>query len=364
MKTSKLQIDLNKFKFNIKKIKDKLSAKTQIIAMIKADAYGNGAENLIDTLIESKVNYVGVANALEGEYIRNYNNEINIIVLNQPTCEQIDYIVKNDLICGVSDEMFIRELNDCAVEKGVIIRAHLEIDTGAGRNGILPSQLDDMINLFNNLTNVKLEGIYTHFTCADSDDEFTLTQIEKFESVVERVREYGIDPIVHCANSAAIINYPQVHFDMVRPGILLYGYYTDESIKGQIAVKPVEKWISQISYIKRVPKGTAISYNKTFITERESVIAIVPVGYADGYKRAFSNKADVLINGKRARVVGTVCMDMIMIDVTDIDNVNIGDEVYLFDNKEITVDELAKIANTINYEIIVGIGKRVEREYI
>jgi len=144
----------------------------------------------------------------------------------------------------------------------------------------------------------------------------------------------------------------------------LYGYYTDESIKGQIAVKPVEKWISQISYIKRVPKGTAISYNKTFITERESVIAIVPVGYADGYKRAFSNKADVLINGKRARVVGTVCMDMIMIDVTDIDNVNIGDEVYLFDNKEITVDELAKIANTINYEIIVGIGKRVEREYI
>lgn len=364
MKISKLQIDLNALKFNINQIKNRLSAKTEIIAMLKADAYGNGANKLIDTLIANGINYIAVANALEGENIREYNKEINIVVLNQPTFEQIEYIIKNNLICGVSGEEFVRELNKCAESNNVISKVHLEIDTGAGRNGILPSQLDDILNLFNEEKNVELEGVYTHFTCADSDDEFTLSQIEMFESVIEKVRSYGINPIVHCANSATIINYPQAHYDMVRPGILLYGYYPDESVKGGIEVKPVEKWISEISYLKKVPKGSAISYNKTFITDRESIIAVIPVGYADGYKRSFSNKADVLVKGKRARVVGRVCMDMIMVDVTDIEDVKVGDEVCLFDNKEITVDELAKIANTINYEIIVGIGKRVEREYI
>lgn len=363
MKISKLEIDLNAFKFNIKQIKNKLSSKTQIIAMIKADAYGNGAEKLLDALLESDVNYVAVANALEGESIRKHNDNINIIVLNQPLEEQIDSIVKNNLICGVSGVEFIKELNKCAFNNNVVSSVHLEIDTGAGRNGILPNQLDDIMDVFKELPNVKLEGVYTHFTCADSDDEFSLKQIDKFNNILDRIEKYGINPIVHCANSATLINYPQVHFDMVRPGILLYGYYPDESLKGSIEVKPVEKWMSEISYIKKVPKGTAISYNKTFITDRESIIAVVPVGYADGYKRAFSNKADVLIKGKRARVVGSVCMDMMMVDVTDIPDVVIGETVYLFDNKEITVDELAKIANTINYEIITGIGKRVERVY-
>ena len=364
MKISQLEIDLEAFKFNIKQIKRKLSNKTQIIAMIKADAYGNGAENLIDALVESNVNYVAVANALEGESIRKHNDKINIIVLNQPLEEQIEYIVKNNLICGVSGVEFIRKLNEYALTNNVVSSVHLEIDTGAGRNGILPEQLDDMMKLFNELNNVKLEGVYTHFTCADSDDEFSLKQITKFNECVEKIKGYGVTPVVHCANSATLINYPQVHFDLVRPGILLYGYYPDKSLQGSIEVKPVEKWVSKISYIKKVPKGTAISYNKTFITDRESIIAVVPVGYADGYKRAFSNKADVLIKGKRARVVGSVCMDMMMVDVTDIPDVDIGETVYLFDNKEITVDELAKIANTINYEIIVGIGKRVERVYV
>jgi len=364
MKTSILQIDLSALEYNIKQIKNKLSIKTQILAMIKSDAYGSGAEKLINTLIKNEINYIGVANAIEGENIRKCNNNINIVVLNQPTVDQIDYIVRNNLICGVSSIKFLNELNNSARENNLTIRVHLEVDTGAGRNGILPDEIELFMNSFNRLSNLKLEGIYTHFTCADSDDEFTLNQIQKIENVVKIIEEYGIKPIVHCANSATIVNYPQAHFDMVRPGILLYGYYPDKSVKGSIELKPVEKWISEISFIKKVPANTPISYNKTFITKRESLIAVIPVGYADGYKRAFSNRAEVLINGKRAKVVGNVCMDMFMVDVTDIGGVNIGDKVYLFDNEEITVDELATIANTINYEIMVGIGKRVEREYV
>jgi len=364
MTNSKLQIDLDAFKFNVNQIKSKLSSKTRIMAMIKADAYGIGAEKLINTLTECDVNYVAVANALEGESIRKHSSEINIVVINQPLEEQIERIVENNLIAGISGMDFVKKLNECARKNNVISKVHLEVDTGAGRNGILPSQLDNIMNVFNELTNIKLEGVYTHFSCADSDDEYTLNQIKIFENVIEKIKEMGINPIIHCANSAAILNYPQVHFDMVRPGILLYGYYPDESIKRQITLKPVEKWVSKISYIKKVPKGTSISYNKTFVTDRDSIIAVVPVGYADGYRRVFSNKADVLVKGKRAKVVGNVCMDMMMIDVTDISEVNIGDDVYLFENKEITVDELAKIADTINYEIIVGIGKRVGREYI
>jgi len=364
MKISKLQIDLKALKYNIKQIKDKLSSKTKIIAMVKSDAYGNGAEKLIDTLLEGGINYFGVANAIEGKILRNHAENVNIIILNQPLEEQIEDIIKSKLICGISGIEFAEKLNDCAKQNDVICKVHLEVDTGAGRNGVLYNEVDDFIQKLKILTNIELDGIYTHFTCADCDDEYTLQQIEKFEVVVEKIKENGINPIIHCANSAAIINYPQIHFDMVRPGILLYGYYPDESVKGQIFVKPVEKWISEISFIKKVPQGTAISYNKTFVTDRESIIAVIPVGYADGYRRAFSNKSDVLIKGKRARVVGNVCMDMMMVDVTDIEGVNVGDKVYLFDNNVITVDELANIANTINYEIIVGIGKRVEREYI
>ncbi len=363
MSTSKLQINLSNLAYNIKQIENKVKRNTKIIAVIKSDGYGNGANNLINTLINNNIDTVAVANAIEGSYIRSISEGINILILNQPLVKDVDLIVDNNLIVGSCDKDFLKELNLVASKKGIVSKIHLEIDTGAGRNGVLLNDVHDIVEFILTLKNIELDGIYTHFTCSDSDDEYTLNQIEKFNNSIDIVKSFGINVKAHASNSAAIINYPEANYDYVRPGLILYGYYPDESIKGRIDLKPVEQWISEISYIKIVPSGSAISYNKTFITTRETKLAIVPVGYADGYRRRFSNKAEVVINGKRARVIGMVCMDMIMVDVTDID-AKLGDKVYLFDNKLVTVDELAKIADTISYEILVGIGKRVEREYI
>ncbi|MBQ7669031.1 MAG: alanine racemase [Clostridia bacterium] len=361
MSTSKLQINLTNFAHNINQIKSKINKNTKIIAVVKADAYGNGVCKLIDTLLKNNIEYVAVANAIEGSNIRSLNNDLNILILNQPPKEDIETIVSNNLICGACDKEFLMKLNEVASKKNVTIKIHLEVDTGAGRNGVLLNNVKDIVKYILTLKNIELDGIYTHFTCSDCDDEYTLNQIEKFDKAIEIVKSYGLNVKAHASNSAAIINYPEANYDLVRPGLILYGYYPDESIKGRIDIKPVEKWVSEVTYIKEVPKGSAISYNKTFVTNKKSKIAVVPVGYADGYRRSFSNKAEVVINGQKVKVVGTVCMDMIMVDVTNID-VKVGDKVYLFDNELVTVEDLAALAGTINYEIIAGIGKRVERE--
>jgi len=365
MRPTRLEINLSNLKHNIIEVQNIVSDNVEIIAVLKASAYGNGAEILLNTFKNEGINNFAVAIPEEGEKLRKLDKNINIIILNQPNLCEVDTIINNNLTCGACEIEFLEILNKKSIENKKVSKIHIEVDTGEGRNGVLPDNLPEFLDKVLELENIEIEGVFTHLTCADSDSEYTYEQINKFNKALEYIKNKGINiKFIHAANSSGVLGYKQAHFNAVRPGIMLYGYYPDSKYSENITLKPVEKLVSKINYIKMMPVGSGISYDKTFIAERETKIAVVPIGYADGYKRAFSNKADVLINGKRAKVIGKVCMDMIMVDITDLDNVNINDDVYLFDNEEITVEELAKIADTINYEIISTISFRVDRVYI
>lgn len=365
MRPTRLEIKLSNLKHNIEAIKNIIFNNAEIIAVLKASAYGNGAEILLNTFKDERINNFAVAIPDEGEKLRKLDKNINIIILNQPNICEINTIIDNNLTCGACSIEFLEALDKKSYENKTTTRIHIEVDTGEGRNGVLPEFLPEFLDRVLKLKNIQIEGVFTHLTCADSDSEYTYLQIKKFNKAIEYIKSKGVNvKYIHAANSSGILGYKDAHFNAVRPGIMLYGYYPDSKYKDKVELKPVEKLVSKINYIKTMPIGSGISYDKTFIAERETKIAVIPIGYADGYKRAFSNKAEVLINGKRAKVIGKVCMDMIMVDITDLENVNINDDVYLFDNEEITVEELAKIADTINYEIISTISFRVDRKCI
>jgi alanine racemase len=247
----------------------------------------------------------------------------------------------------------------------VTLDVHLKIDTGMGRLGLRAGEPDIWLP---KLKALRIAGVFSHFSTAESvDGDYTKKQLEVFTGVVTRLRAAGMTALFHFANSAATITQPAAYFDMVRPGIMLYGAYPSPAMAQQIVLKPVLSWHTKILQLKKVPAGTSISYGQTFVTKRESLIATLPVGYADGYQRVLSNRGEVLVRGKRAPVAGRVCMDLTMLDVTDIRNVQQGDEVVLLGrqgNAEITADEMAAWANTISYEIFTSIGARVPRIHI
>jgi alanine racemase len=235
-----------------------------------------------------------------------------------------------------------------------------------GRLGFLPSEIDAWLPELKKLKSLKIEGVFSHFSQAESvQGGYTKKQLFLFREVVERLRAEAVAPsLAHLANSAATITLPEAYFDMVRPGIMLYGPYPSPEMRNQIELRPVLSWKTRIMQLKKVPAGTSISYGQTFVTQRPSIIATLPLGYADGYRRSLSNRGEVLIRGKRAPVAGRVCMDLTMVDVTGIANVQLGDEVVLLgrqDNAEITADEMAAWANTISYEILTSISARVPR---
>lgn len=234
-----------------------------------------------------------------------------------------------------------------------------------GRTGVQLENLEKFIEQALKLKNIEIEGIFTHFAACDTDFEYTKMQIEQFKKATTYI-ESKIPTIkyVHCGNSSGIINIKDLPGNMIRPGIMLYGYLPDQSLTEKVTLKPSCLLKSKISFIKEVDENTSISYGRTFITKRKSIIANVPIGYADGIRRSLSNKGHVVIHNKKAPIVGRVCMDSFMIDVTDIKNVKIGDEIYIWDNEQITLEEVAKQCDTINYEILSTISNRVVREVI
>ena len=365
MRATKLYIDLSAIDFNIKSIKAKLKTGTEIMPVIKATAYGTGDIGLKDTLLKNNINIVAVALTEEGVNLRKHDFNMPIVILNQPLEEEIPYIVDNSLTPGIAVLDFAKKLNEYSSKKQVITNVHVEIDTGMGRVGLKPKETVNFIKELQKLNNINVEGIYAHFSSADTSREYTNMQIENFEFVLKELEKENIEiKYKHTCNSAGVMAYPEAHYNLVRPGISIYGYYPDESLKNNLELKPSAKLKSKISFIKQVDEGTAISYNRKYITNKKSVIATVPIGYADGIRRELTNKGKVYINGKIAPIVGTVCMDSFMVDVTDIPNTNIGDEVVIFDNENITLEDLAKDCNTINYEILSCISNRVPREYV
>jgi alanine racemase len=359
-------VDLNALRENFRQIKKKVGPKVKILSMVKANAYGHGAPAVARALAAEGSDAFGVATLEEGIELRQAGIRQPIIVLAGVYLEQLDLFLQNDLIPVLHELETLRALEKTLAGQGMTLPIHLEIDTGMGRIGFLDSQINDWLPELGKLKALKLEGVFSHFSDGETANEaYTENQLKSFLLVTERLRRAAFVPsLVHMAKSGTIITVPDSHLAIVRPGLILYGIYPSPDMTKEIHLKPVLSWKTRVLQLRRLTRGSSIGYGRTFKTKRDSLIATLPVGYADGYQRLFSNRACVLVRGERAPVVGRVSMDLTTVDVTDIRKVQQGDEVVLLGRQgdaEISADEMAAWANTISYEILTSISNRVPR---
>ena len=359
-------IDHEALRSNLRQIRDKVGSRVKILCMVKANGYGHGATEISPTLARAGADAFGVATLEEAVQLREAGIQAPLIVLAGVFPAQLDTFVEYKLTPVVHDLISLKALNRESSRRQVELGVHLKIDTGMGRLGFLAAEADQWIAAIKQAESLHIQGVFSHFSHAESvQGDYTQKQLEIFKRVLGQLRSADVIPdLVHLANSAATITLPAAYFDMVRPGLMLYGVYPSPNMKEQINLKPVLSWKTKILQLKNVPSGTSVSYGQTYVTERESLIATLPIGYADGYPRVLSNRGEALVRGQRARIAGRVCMDLTMIDVTDIRNVRQGDEVVLLGRQggaEISADEIAAWANTISYEILTSIGTRVPR---
>ncbi|MBU3142545.1 alanine racemase [Clostridium sp. CF012] len=364
------EVDLDKLAYNMREIR-RVARSASIIAVVKADAYGHGAIDVAPVLLQNGANRLAVAVISEAVELRRSGIECPIMILGFTPPNLIDNLLKYNIEQAVYSYEFAKELSKMAKNKNKIARIHIVVDTGMGRLGYLPND-DSVEEVYNisKLPNIIVEGMFCHFSSADEKDKaYTYSQVNKYNYFYEKLKEKKVNIYMrHMANSAAIIDLPETHYEAVRPGIILYGYYPSEEVnKENINLKPVMTLKTNVVHIKTMPPGEYVSYGRKFKTERESIIATLPVGYADGYTRLLYQKGKVIIKGSFAPVIGRICMDQCMIDVTDIPGVKIGDEVILMGEDEknkFTADTIAELIGTINYEIVCMVGKRVPRVYI
>lgn len=359
------EINLGNLSYNYEQIKKILAPKTKIMVTIKADAYGHGLVPVAKRLLSSRVEYLAVASIDEGIRLRQANIKLPILVLGAILKSDIEPLFRDNLTPALCTEDLAIALNNRAGYFKRKINVQIKVDTGMGRLGVLYNDALRFVKKIHKLKFVNIEGIFTHFALADTDRDFTLYQIDLFKRLIAKLKESGIHiPLVHTANSMGIIGYKNSHFNMVRPGLAIYGLYPAENLK--IKLKPVLSLKTKIIYIKNVPRGYGISYGHDYVTKKETKIVTLPIGYGDGYPRNLSNQAPVLIKGRRFKISGRVCMDQLMVDVGDF-RVKVGDEVVLigFQGKnKISAEELARLSGTISYEIVCGMGSRIPRVYI
>ena len=354
-----LEVDLNNFKHNVNQIQNYVGKNVKLMPVIKAAGYGTYINKCIEIINEFDI--VAVAVVDEAIELRNLGYKKEIFVLNQPYKDEIEKIEKYGITVGISSLGFLNELGNY----GKKIKIHIEIGTGMGRTGINPARVEEYIQEVNKYPNVEIEGMYTHLYSADIDFEYTEKQLNSFKKAVDTAKNLlGDLKYVHCSASNGILNFPNSYYNLVRPGIILYGYDSCDGAVQKLDLKPICKLKSKITFLKEVEANTSIGYSRSFVTTRRTKVATIPVGYADGLKRTLSNKGEVLIKGKKVPIIGSVCMDSFMADVTDLEDVTSGDEVYIWDNENITVEEIAKMCGTINYEIICTISNRVPRVFI
>jgi alanine racemase len=361
-------IDLGALEHNFNEARSRISGR-KVLAVVKANAYGHGAVEVSRRLLQCGAHMLGVALVEEGRELREAGIDAPILVMGAIFPEQAEAAVSLSLASVVFTGSGARVLSDAAKKLGTKASVHVKIDTGMGRIGIPPDEAPRLIAEMRGLPGLAVEGLMTHFADADlCNKEFASRQIGRFEQLIGRLDADGISvPIRHAANSAAVLDFAGALFTMARPGLMLYGYNPlEEQVAGRFDLRPVLSLVTRIAFIKKVPAGVPISYGRTFVTGRESVIATLPIGYADGYSRGLSSKAEVLVRGARAPLVGRVCMDMCMIDVTGVPGVSEGDDVVLIGSQgseRITADELAAKTGTIAYEVLCGISSRVPRIY-
>ena len=365
------EIDMDALVFNLRNIQKK-GGEAEIMAVVKANAYGHGGGSVAMELESRGVKFFGVATCQEGEELREKGIKGSIIILGGIFRGEAESVLKNDFTPVTYRLETFRELSKEAKKSGKNIKVQVKIDTGMGRVGILPQEIEGFFLKIKSFKNIEVEGLLSHLAVANQEDdecrEFTSRQLETLLGAIKKINALGFyPPLKHIANSAALASYPVVPFNLIRPGLMLYGSYPSLPLKEKVSLRPVMSLKTRIIHLKRVPKDFSVSYGRIFITKKESLIATLPVGYADGYSRALSNRGEVLIGGKRAPVAGVVCMDMVMVDVTAISGVEIGEEVVILGNQgqeTISAEEIAQKAGTISYEFFCGISKRVPRVYL
>lgn len=361
------EVKLDVIRTNIDAIKQKIGNR-KLIAVIKANAYGHGAIDVAQA-IEKQTDYFAVATLEEAIELREAGIASPILNLFCVFPEHAEMILKYNITQVVFRHDVAEALSEQAAKMEKIARVHINVDTGMRRIGVHYSQATEFVKEIVNLPNLKIEGIYTHFASADeSDKTYTQLQLKRFKKVVSNLTKEGIKiPLKHTANSAAVLDFPSAYFDAVRPGLSLYGVYPSPHVSRNIALEPTLSLKTRITFLKTVQAGVSVGYGLTYTVPKKTKIATLPIGYADGFRRELSNRGEVLIHGKRVPVIGRVCMDEIMCDVGDIPNVEVGDEVVLIGKQgeeQILVDEVAEKCGTISYEILCGIGRRVQRIYI
>jgi alanine racemase len=361
------EIDLNALAFNYRQIRRKTPRGAKLLAVVKADAYGHGAIPVSLRLEKLGVEYLGVAIPEEGVELRKAGVKAPILVLGGIFGGDVDQIFRFNLTPVAFRKDWLKLLSKEAERRNKRVRVHLKVDTGMGRLGVPLAHWPAFLKEIQDFRKMEIEGILSHFSMTEEEEGFTQQQWENFLGAVEMAKEKGIScKYLHMASSAMLAASPSYSGNLVRPGIMLYGSYPSPISQGLIELKPVMTLKTRIHFLKSVPPGSRISYGGTFATRRESLIATLPIGYADGYSRQLSNRGEVLIRGKRAPVVGKVCMDLIMVDATGIPNVSIGDEVVLMGGQgreQITAEEIADKIKSISYEVFCTVGKRVPRIY-
>jgi len=364
-RSTKAIVHLSAVAYNVAQIRKRIGSGREIMAVVKADGYGHGAVEVSLSALKSGANCLGVAVPEEGEQLRRAGVDVPVTVLGLIQPEEAYKVIDFGLEQTVCSLEVAEALNEIASNKGAVVNVHIKIETGMGRVGVQPIDALAFVRRLGRFKNLKLKGIFSHFSCADEVDKtFAKKQVEIFDGVVREIEASGIRiPKKHMANSAAILELPESYYDLVRPGIMIYGLYPSPEVSHSIELKPAMTFMTRVTFVKRVPSGTSISYGRTFITDKETPVATLPVGYADGYSRLLSDRGEVLIKGYRVPLIGRICMDMCMIDVSGVENVRPGDEVTLF-GEGLPVDEVAEKLGTINYEVVCAVGKRVPRVYI
>lgn len=373
------EIDLDAIENNIKEIRRHVGDKPKIMGVVKADGYGHGYLEVAKTFLENGADSLGVAFLDEAIQLRLCGIDTPILILGNTPSKYAEELIENDIMPNCYTKELAVAMSNAGAKLNKAGKIHIKIDTGMGRVGFrytedekINKQTVDEIIEISKLPYLEIDGLFTHFAIADDDDdEYTMLQYNRFNTLCSRIREAGVKvPLCHCCNSAALMRFPEFHMDMVRPGIILYGLMPSDFVSKDILnLKPAMSLKAQITNIKTVEKGTSVSYGRKFKTKNnETKIATVPIGYADGYSRILSDKTEMIVKGKKCRQVGNICMDQCMIDVTDVNNINIGDEVILFgkssEGAEIPIENIASIMGTINYEILCVIGKRIPRVYM
>ncbi len=359
-------VNLAALAHNLSRIKQYLSPGCEIMAVVKANAYGHGAVETAQALARQGIGRFAVASLDEGIVLRQAGLSASIVVLGALFAEQVSDLVAHQLTPVVSDGHILPALAKAARSHPGPYPIHLKVETGMGRLGFSPEELLSLLDNPILRSPFQVEGMMTHLADADgADSAFTERQLGVFRAMLEQVRERGLTlPLVHTANSAAIVRFPEAHFSLVRPGIMLYGYHTLPATIPAPDLRPVLSLRTSIVQLRNIPRGGTVSYNGTFVAKRPTRIAVLPIGYADGYSRRLSYRGSVLIQGRRAPIVGLVCMDMIMVDITDLASVQVGEIVTLIGQQggeSIWADEVADWIGTIPYEVLCGIGSRVPR---